>query len=32
VVNTPLRERLLEAESSAEVRELITAFEETIPL
>ncbi len=32
VVNTPLRERLLEAESVAEVREVITAFEETIPL
>jgi len=32
VVNTPLRERLLEAESSEEVRELMTAFEETIPL
>jgi len=32
VVNTPLRERLLEAESAEEVREVITAFEETIPL
>jgi CBS domain containing-hemolysin-like protein/mannitol/fructose-specific phosphotransferase system IIA component (Ntr-type) len=32
VVNTALRERLLEAESVEEVREVITAFEETIPL
>jgi len=31
VVNTPLRERLLEATSPEEVREVITAFEETIP-
>jgi CBS domain containing-hemolysin-like protein/mannitol/fructose-specific phosphotransferase system IIA component (Ntr-type) len=32
VLNTPLRERLLEAESSEEVKEVITAFEDTIPL
>jgi len=32
VVNTPLRERLLEAENVEEVREVITAFEETIPI
>jgi CBS domain containing-hemolysin-like protein len=32
VVNTALRERLLEAESGEEVREVITAFEETIPV
>jgi mannitol/fructose-specific phosphotransferase system IIA component (Ntr-type) len=31
VVNAPLRERLLEARSLEEVREVITAFEETIP-
>jgi PTS system nitrogen regulatory IIA component len=31
VMNTPLRERLLEAENVEEVREVITAFEETIP-
>jgi CBS domain containing-hemolysin-like protein len=32
VVNTPLRERLLEAVNVEEVREVITAFEDTIPL
>jgi PTS system nitrogen regulatory IIA component len=32
VLNTPLRERLLEAESSEEIKEVITAFESTIPL
>ena len=31
VLNTALRERLLEAETCEEVREVITAFEETIP-
>jgi CBS domain containing-hemolysin-like protein len=32
VVNTPLRERLLEAETVEEVREVLTAFDETIPV
>jgi mannitol/fructose-specific phosphotransferase system IIA component (Ntr-type) len=32
VMNTPLRERLLEAENVEEVREVIRAFDETIPL
>jgi CBS domain containing-hemolysin-like protein/mannitol/fructose-specific phosphotransferase system IIA component len=32
VLNLPLRERLLEAQSSEEVKEVITAFEGTIPL
>jgi mannitol/fructose-specific phosphotransferase system IIA component (Ntr-type) len=32
VLNMPLRERLLEAVSSEEVKEVITAFESTIPL
>ncbi len=32
VLNTPLRERLLEAVSSEEVKEVVTAFEDTIPL
>jgi hypothetical protein len=31
-MSTPLRERLLEAENVEEVREVMTAFEGTIPL
>ena len=32
VLNTPLKERLLEAENAAEVAEVIGAFESTVPL
>jgi len=32
VLNTPLRERLLEAESGEEIKEVIAAFEENIPV